>query len=82
MVFKEIEQNKIKTTVEFLIKIPTFQNWGQRALERFSYNCKIRSFIRGQTVYQKGEAPSFVYFVKNGEFCVHLKRNDVTLMQI
>lgn len=49
-------------------EIPCFKTQSKKAISRYAnYLSKVK-FLRGQTVYNEGDAANFVYIVQKGEF--------------
>lgn len=76
-----LSEKRVTLITKFLRNLPYFYDFSKIALIRFAYLLQHKSFTRNQYLFQEGEVPDGIYFVKSGEFTIcrkHIiKRPDV-----
>ena len=60
-------QAEFERKIEFLRRFSIFRSLGRKAIMRFIYYISEKRLKRGQTLYEEGDTPDGVYFLKEGE---------------
>jgi len=61
---------KLHDDINFLGSLPCLKNWTSRSVKELFYEAPIKSYKRGNVIYEEGEEPEKMYIVKSGSFKV------------
>lgn len=65
---KKILSKAVNAKVDFLMRIPCFNEQRRKSVSVFTNFLIPELFIRNQYVYKEGDPADFVYIIVNGEF--------------
>ena len=67
-------QKKLDTKVEFFKNFRLSEGISRTNLNKLSYYLKEKQFRRRDIIYREGDLADIIYFVKEGEFEVKIKK--------
>lgn len=73
-VLLDLEKQKLMEGLNFLEKIPIFNNVIQKTLLSLYFGFQSKKFSKGNIIYKENSIPTSVFLIKDGEFLVFLKK--------
>jgi CRP-like cAMP-binding protein len=69
----DFEERQLQSSIDFLRKYRIFNKWSPAQLNSVFLATNEKKFQRNHIVFQQGDTPNELFFIKSGEFEVFLK---------